>query len=41
MSEENKEKDKGEVRDLEPKKDAKGGYRAPQKGAQGTGKANQ
>ena len=31
MSEENKEKkDKGEVRDLEPKKDAKGGYRAPE-----------
>ena len=42
MSEENKEKkDKGEVRDLEPKKDAKGGYRAPQKGVQGTHKANQ
>jgi hypothetical protein len=42
MSEENKEKkDKGEVRDLEPKKDAKGGYRAPQKGAQSTQRANQ
>lgn len=42
MSEENKEnKDKGEVRDLEPKKDAKGGYRGPQKGVQGHGKTNQ
>ena len=42
MSEEKKEKkDKGEVRDLEPKKDAKGGFHAPQKGVQGTQKANQ
>jgi hypothetical protein len=42
MSEENKDKkDKGEVHDLEPKKDAKAGYRGPQKGAQGTHKANQ
>jgi len=41
MSEQKKDKPQVDVRDLKPTKDAKGGFRAPQKGVQGTHKANQ